>query len=88
METAQSDPSRCYNSCTSAAKTDDPALTWEATDEGCSEGKIWYALPQLTQQLHCMLLRWSVHAEEDHVANMLQWNINVFAHLQHVQKLH
>lgn len=56
-------------------------LTWKARNECGSQNQVRYSLSQFLQQLHCVLLRRPVHAQESHVVDVLQGYVNVFAHL-------
>ena len=61
-------------------------LAWEARYEGGAQNKVWNTLPQLLQKLYGVFLRRSVHAEQCHIADVLQGDVDVLAHL-HRQKV-
>lgn len=55
--------------------------TWEACDKCCAQCKVRNPLPQLVQQRDGVALRRTVHAQERHVGDVLQWDVDVLAHL-------
>lgn len=55
--------------------------TWESGDEGGPQCQARNALPQLPEQLLCVRPRRPVHAQQRQVVDVLQWNVNVLAHL-------
>ena len=56
--------------------------TWEPADESCPQHQARYSGPELLQQFESVVLRGPIHAQQCEVADMLQRNVNVLAHLQ------
>jgi hypothetical protein len=62
--------------------------TWETSYESGPQGKIGYSLAQLVEQRDSVVLRRSVHAQEGHVGDVLQRDVDVLAHLTAQQGFH
>ena len=64
------------------ANTVEAQLTWEASNEGGAQDQPRDAVPELGQEFDGVVLGRAVHAEQSEVADVLQRDVNVLAHLQ------